>query len=121
VDDWRKERIARNESAFRHINERLNAGLRQIPHNPELLEFICECGNPTCEQRVRLSLAEYEHVRADSRHFAVAPGHSIPQTERVVASHARFEVVEKQGAAVELTDEADERTPGSTGRREAQP
>ena len=120
MDEQRKERFARNESQFRAINERLGAGLRQVPDNPELLEFICECGNPACEQHVQLSLAEYEGVRADSRHFAVVPGHVIPQTERVVSSGERFEVVEKLGAGVDVADEGDARTPGTTGRRDGQ-
>lgn len=121
MDERRKERIARNESNFRDINERLSAGLRQIPDNPELLEFICECGNPSCEQHVQLSLEEYERVRADSRRFAVVPGHVIPEAERVVASEPRFEVVEKVGATIDLADEADQRETGTTGRRDAQP
>jgi hypothetical protein len=121
VDDWRKERIGRNEASFREINERLNRGLAQVPHTPELLELICECGNQQCEQHVQLTAREYERVRADSRHFAVVPGHIIPDTERVVTSGDRFDVVEKQGESVELADERDPRTSGSEGRREDQP
>ncbi len=116
--DPRTERIAKNEASFRDINERLSQGLRQVPHNPELLEFICECGNQTCEQHVRLSLVEYEHIRADSRRFAIVPGHIIPGAERLVASHDRFDVVEKLGEAIELTDATDQRTPGAAGQRD---
>lgn len=119
MDDRRTERIAENEAAFRDINERLSDGLRQLPGNPELLEFICECGKQTCEQHVHLSLSEYEQVRQDSRRFAIVPGHVIPDTERVVASHGRFDVVEKLGDAVELTDAEDPRTPGESGRRDS--
>ncbi|HET9103910.1 MAG TPA: hypothetical protein VFN55_11210, partial [Solirubrobacteraceae bacterium] len=93
MDERRTAQIARNESRFREINERLNAGLQQVPDNPELLEFICECGNSACQEHVRLTLVEYERVRADSRRFAVVPGHVIPEAERVVASGDRFEVV----------------------------
>jgi hypothetical protein len=118
VDDRRKERIAKNEASFRDINERLSQGLRQLPDNPELLEFICECGHETCEQHVQLSQREYEQVRLDSRRFAVVPGHVIPDTERVVSSDDRFDVVEKLGEAIEVADATDERTPGSTGRRD---
>jgi hypothetical protein len=117
VDDRRKQRIARNEASFREINERLSDGLRQVPHNPELLEFICECGNLTCEEHVQLSRREYEQVRLDSRRFAIVPGHVIPEAERVVSSGDRFDVVEKLGEAVDLADAADPRTPGNTGRR----
>lgn len=117
MDDQRIERIARNEASFRDINERLSESLQQVPDNPEWLEFICECGSQDCDQHVQLSLAEYEQVREDSRRFAVVPGHVIPDAEKVVSSHARYDVVEKVGDAVELTDEADARTPGSAGRR----
>ncbi len=121
MDARRKERIARNEASFRDINERLNEALRQVPNNPELLEFICECGNQTCEQHVQLDQREYERVRSDSRHFAVVPGHVIPDAERVVSTSPRFDVVEKLGEAVDLTDAADSRTRGTTGRRAGQP
>lgn len=116
--DLRKQRIARNEASFREINERLSQALRQVPDNPELLEFICECGHRTCEQHVALSLSEYEDVRLDSRRFAVVPGHVIPDTESVVASSDRFDVVEKLGEAIDVADATDLRTLGSTGRRD---
>lgn len=118
MDDRRKERIAKNEASFREINERLSQGLRQVPNKPELLEFICECGHQTCEQHVQLSQGEYERVRLDSRRFAIVPGHVIPETERVVLSSDRFDVVEKMGEATDLADTADPRTPGVTGRRD---
>jgi hypothetical protein len=118
MEDRRRDRIARNETSFRDINERLHDGLQQVPGNPQLLEFICECGHRTCEQHIQLSLAEYEQVRLDSRHFAIVPGHAIPGAERVVATRERFAVVEKIGDAVEFTDAADARAPGEAGRRD---
>ncbi len=120
MDDRRKERIARNEASFREINERLSQGLRLVPDNPELLEFICECGHATCDQHVRLSSREYEQVRLDSRRFATVPGHVIPDTERVVSTNDRFDVVEKLGDAVELADATDQRAPDGGGRRDDQ-
>lgn len=117
MEDRRQERIARNEARFREINERLSEGLRRVAHNPELLDFICECGNKTCEEHVRLSFGEYEEVRRDSRRFAVVPGHEVPDAERVVGGNDRFTVVEKVGEAADLVDAADERTRGTTGLR----
>jgi hypothetical protein len=114
----RTTRIARNETRFRDINERLEDGLRQIADDPELLEFVCECGNRNCEQHVRLTFSEYEAVRRDSRHFAVVPGHAAPETERVVGGNERYEVVEKFGTPVALVDAADRRSPGEGGRRD---
>jgi hypothetical protein len=118
VDDRREERIAKNEISFRQINERLSRGLQQVPDNPALLEFICECGHQTCDQHVQLSLSEYEQVRRDSRRFAVLPGHIIPDVESLVASNERFDVVEKQGEAIDLADAEDPRSPGTTGLRD---
>lgn len=115
--DARAERIGRNEARFRDINERLQQALRQVPGNPDLLEFVCECGDRDCEAHVQLTLAEYEDVRRDSRHFAVVPGHVARDTERVLATNDRFEVVEKFGAAVPIADASDQRAPGDEGRR----
>lgn len=118
MNDWRLERIAKNEASFRDINERLEQGLRKVPHVPELQEFVCECGNRQCEETVRLSFEEYERVRLDSRHFAVVPGHVHPETEHVVGGNERFQVVEKVGMSVDLADAADRRAPGDAGLRE---
>jgi hypothetical protein len=117
TSDWRQKRIADNEASFRDINERLEEGLRQVRHTPELLQFICECGDRGCESSVRLTFDEYEALRRDSRRFAVVPGHVFLETERVVASNDRYEVVEKIGAAVEVADAADHRELGTSGRR----
>lgn len=117
IPDWRQKRIADNEASFRDINERLEDGLRQVRHPPELLQFICECGDRSCEGALRLTFEEYEAVRRDSRRFAVVPGHVFTDTERVVAGNDRYEVVEKTGPAVEATDAADRREIGTRGRR----
>jgi hypothetical protein len=107
--NWRQQRIAKNESSFRDINERLEAGLRQIRHAPRLHQFICECGDRKCEASVLVTFEEYERVRGDSRRFLIVPGHVYPETERVVAGNARYEVVEKFGEAVEIAEAADPR------------
>src|SRR2546423_12046466 len=95
-------RIARNETSFREINERLEAGLRQVGDTPAQLEFICECGDRRCERLVSLTLGEYEEVRRDSRRFVVVPGHVFPDAERVVGGNERYEVIEKIGRAVDI-------------------
>ena len=118
MNDWQKERIAKNEASFRDINERLEDGLRKVPGASGLQLFVCECGSRVCEQLVSLTFAEYEDVRRDSRHFAVVPGHVFPEAERVVGGNERFQVVETIGESVGLADAADQRGPGETGLRE---
>jgi hypothetical protein len=115
---WQHKRIAANETSFRDINERLEAGLRKVRHTPELLRFVCECGDRRCEQAVHLTFEEYEAVRRDSRRFAVVPGHIAPETERVVAGNDRYEVVEKFGEAANVADASDRRSPGLDGIRD---
>ena len=58
-----------------------------------------------------MTVDEYEAVRAKATRFAVAPGHEIPDIERVVARHPSYFVVEKQDPdAAEVARESDPRT-----------
>lgn len=49
-----------------------------------------------------MSRSEYEALRADETHFALYPGHADLEIERVISSHAGYEVVEKQGQAADV-------------------
>ena len=69
---------------------------------------MCECQDPDCAEIIRLSLAEYEHVRSSPQWFAIAPGHEFV-TGAVVQRSERFEVVEKRGKAAEIAIETDPR------------
>ena len=108
--DARTRRIAGNETIFREVNERIkdvNLGFAA----DEPADFLCECGRADCTQPVGLTLAEYEEVRRDPTHFAVAPGHEFPDIERVLSQNERFGVVEKVApAAAEVAVERDPRS-----------
>ncbi|HXV58085.1 MAG TPA: hypothetical protein VD704_09475 [Gaiellaceae bacterium] len=103
--DRRTEQIVRNEALFREVNERVrdvSAG-RATPTT----EFLCECGDSECAERIALHDEEYEGVRSDPLLFAVVPGHEIPDVEDVVAADERYLVVRKregEGAIARLTD-----------------
>ena len=58
-------------------------------------EFLCECGDASCTQHIRMTLAEYEALREEPRHFAVVPGHGEPSVEAVVDRRAGYDVVRK--------------------------
>ena len=107
---FRKEQVARNESLFREVNERIkqvNVGLV----SSEECDFLCECGDRDCMQPVTMTLSEYEEVRSESTYFAVAPGHVDPDVERVVAENDRFVTVEKVAPeAVEIVEDDDPRS-----------
>ena len=90
----REERVARNEALFREVNEQIKQVNEDEPA-AAATSFICECGDPECTGPVSLSLVEYEEVRDDPTHFAVLPGHVVPEVEVVIARNDRFAVVRK--------------------------
>jgi len=102
------DRIAHNETLFREVNERIEAG--QWPtERDEPAAFRCECGSLRCNQMVELTLEEYEDVRASATQFVLVPGHEIPAIERVVERGANYVIVDKVGDAAEAAEEADPR------------
>lgn len=109
--DERERRLVQNEALYREVNERIRAHAReQLPGEAEhLYEFICECSNIDCNLLLGLPLGDYERVRADARRFIVAPGHHLPDIERVVEQRAGYSVVEKEGEAGEVAERLDER------------
>jgi hypothetical protein len=103
----REERLAANEDLFRHVNERI-AELTDKWSGE--LDLVCECADPACTQRLVLTVDEYEQVRQDPHHFAVLPGHEIPDVEAVLARNQRYLVVEKHVETHAQMEEADPRS-----------
>jgi hypothetical protein len=102
-----EERAARNEVVFREANEKLGAK-RQDLDIDGLTPFLCECGDPTCTELVRLSLEQYEHVRARGNWFLLATGHDA-QNGREVEEHDGYVIVEKIGIAGQIAEEENPR------------
>lgn len=101
----RNERFARNEAVFREVNERIE----ELTNEGESLALVCECGNPDCQEPLRVAIAEYERVRQEPTDFLVAPGHVIPEIEKVVIGTERFDIVRKLAGEGELARETDPR------------
>lgn len=108
--DAREERLARNETIFRDVNERIEEAASAQAIDRHVFEFICECSNIDCALRLPLTLAVYEHVREDPTQFIVAPGHGLPDIEEVVVRGEGYEVVRKAGPAAEVAEERDPRS-----------
>jgi hypothetical protein len=104
----REERVAQNESTSREINERLEEAHDHSPGG--YIRMVCECGLETCDRVIAITTAEYEQIRSDPRHFAVARDHVLPDMERVVDETDRFTVVEKrEGTPARVAEEEDPR------------
>lgn len=91
-------RTAKTESLFRDVNERIAESAHGF--GSDEAEFVCECGDPDCTERVPAPLRTYEHVRSDGTQFLLAPGHEDERIERVVAERRRFAVVRKVHSVV---------------------
>jgi len=108
--DERKRRLVENENLFREVNEQIKK-LTATLHGPGPYDFLCECSNGDCDRRVTLELSEYESVRSQGDRFLVAPGHVLPEIERVVKSSAAYEVVDKDDEVESLALARDPRVP----------
>jgi hypothetical protein len=88
-----RERIAKTEALFRHVNEGIKEASDRF--DSDAAEFVCECGDAACTERIEVPLEEYEAVREDATHFVVSPGHVKGPVERVVSRRSRYSVIEK--------------------------
>jgi hypothetical protein len=108
VNEDRQERLAKNESLFRTLNENIR-GLASKLDGREPFQFICECSTSGCFERLSLTLAEYERIRQDGTHFLLADGHEDIEIEQVIAHRDEYVVVEKDGVAGLVAEDDDPR------------
>jgi hypothetical protein len=102
--------MARNEALFREVNERIEDVQEGFAAQGRT-DFLCECGSEDCTQPISLTLAEYEQIRRNPKHFVVLPGHDVVDLERVLERTDRYAVVEKlPGAPAKIALERDPRT-----------
>ena len=107
--DAREKRLAQNESIFRSVNERIEEAAISGKLDGHVFEFLCECSNADCNLLLPMTVSEYEHVRTDPTQFVVAPGHDLPEIERVIVRTAGYQVVAKQGEAARFVAERNPR------------
>jgi hypothetical protein len=105
----RLEQQSRNEALLREVNERIAEVDKAAEENnfaPDetLFEFLCECGASdgeaaACEERVLMTVNEYDQVRSQDDRFALYPGHESDLLESVVARTERYVIVDKRSEA----------------------
>jgi hypothetical protein len=84
-------RIAHTEALFRDVNERIAETAQRF--GADETQFVCECADPACTERVPATLDEYERVRQDGAHFLLVPGHEDTRVERVVERPRRRSLI----------------------------
>ena len=111
----REMRAATYHALFREVNERVKEVNEGFSLVIPMGEWVCECANDTCVERIEMTFDEYEAVRASGTHFFVSPGdvHVWPDVERVRMRNDRYWIVEKVGESGELAERADPRNDGT--------
>jgi hypothetical protein len=104
-----EERAARNEALFREVNEQVRSISSNDDPAARTLDFVCECSDDACIDRVSIPISVYERVRAHSRQFILKPGHDS-EVERVLSREDGFVIVEKEGTAGRIATQTDPRT-----------
>ena len=97
-DEVRRERLLKNEQVFRDYNNRRVSFEQDADAGDELVPFVFECGDPECIEGMEMTVDDFEAAHSAPDRFSVKPGHVFPEVERVVESHDRFWLVEKDGA-----------------------
>jgi hypothetical protein len=114
LEDQRR-RAGKNQSLFREVNERIEELAKG-----SFASFICECMNEGCDDRIELTVEEYESIRAHPNRFFIRVGHDAPEVETVVEATDRYVVVAKLGAgelvSVKLDPRGRQRALGSAER-----
>jgi hypothetical protein len=110
----RQQRAAQNQSLFREVNERVKDVKDSFHVFTPISEWVCECANDDCFERIELSARDYEDVRRDGSRFFVSPSeqHVWPEVESVVERFANYWVVEKIELAAEIAEAHDPRSDG---------
>lgn len=105
--DERARRVGLNEALFRTVNDQVRAVGERFEVLTDPLSVICECGRFDCNDRLDLSVDDYERVRADATRFIVRPGHVEEDVESVTERHSDYWVVRKdEGEPAELARQA---------------
>ena len=106
-----QERAAHNQAMFREVNERLDELTRTLTMTLTQADWVCECADTECDERLEMRLDEYEAVRQHGARFAVAcdPKHVDAEVEQVIQRTDRYWVVEKIERAARVAVELDPR------------
>ena len=92
TQDWRKQRVVKNELSFRAYNQRRDQLERSVEGQ---VPFVCECGDQACIRALMMSPQRWEAAHAADDRFVVLPEHVFADVERVIEQHDGYWVVEK--------------------------
>jgi hypothetical protein len=103
----RRDRLVKNELAFRDYNNRRveveqQAGGVDGSNQHDRVPFVCECGNADCISALVVTVEEYEAAHSTPNRFIVKSGHIYPDVEHLAEEHEHYWVVEKRPGEMPL-------------------
>jgi len=97
----REERIIRTEELYKQLNESIAAMLDGSEQS-----FLCECGNPLCNETIVLDPQALRMLHAKPGFYAIIPGHEIPDLETIVLQHDGYAIIRKGELPCDAMSEA---------------
>jgi hypothetical protein len=99
------KRNADNQNRYRDVNERVmetNARFELDGERHRTVEVLCECGSAGCADRVEVTRAIYERLRADPETFVLTPGHEEGLVETVIERTPDYVIARNVGEAARI-------------------
>jgi hypothetical protein len=92
MSDWRAQEVM-NETRSREINEWIEDSNEDSAGADD--PFVCECSELGCTSTLALTHVEYEEVRSDGTHFAIATNHENPDLDVLLSQRIGFAIIRK--------------------------
>src|ERR1700757_1879426 len=98
-DSLSKKQLINNELAARSVNKRVKQNVKEHTpteeHDSLKIDFICECADLDCRERIQMTMEEYEDLHKSQASFVIVKGHQAPVVEKVTEAKQNLLVVEK--------------------------
>jgi len=93
------KKLKQNEITFKKVNE----GIKKIEKNSltptaqknNQIDFVCECSDENCFEKIRLTVVEFESFRRNQNQFIIKENHQTPEIEQEIGGSKDFVIVEK--------------------------
>jgi hypothetical protein len=92
MSGWREQEVM-NETRSREINEWIDEANESTAGIAD--PFVCECSELGCTSTFTLTHVEYEEVRSDGTHFAIATNHENPDLDVLLSQRIGFAIIRK--------------------------
>lgn len=94
----------RNQDLGRKINNRIR---RRGPWQGNKICVVCECVDCDCEERIQMTVEQYQQIRKEGSVFLVVVGHQSPNVERIVGGEGKWLAIQKTGRGKRYAEKLD--------------